>query len=524
MFRLPLLDHIASAFAVFCGQHGDVSRRARERDVSRQTLYRQAHTLARDADPDRPFPERDSLRRQVAELTTERDLLRRQLARACVFDDDRLAQFAATAQALGVSFSAAHALLAVGLGPAAPSVPTLGRLGRQAGRRASATLAVLDAFSGPKARQVAADEIFVGKKPVLMTVEQHSLCWLGGRLAPSRDGPEWHKEFERLPAAEQITRDGGQGMEKGLQLVNAQRRQAGLAEVADQEDHFHILHRGRRGLREVRAKAVRALRQAEQAQATLRRERRKGKVAGYGARVKAVAHWWQKAEAAFDRWSAHERAFERLRAGLRLFDPDGRLNTPERAEAEVQAALAQLDGPEWSRLRTRLVGEKAFTFLHRVREQWAALEVAEELRQAAVRSEGLRRQPEGLRGEGPSAGALRGVALACGLVLSLSGEAGAQALTLVRGVLSGAWRSSSLVEGLNSVLRMQQRRQKRLTQGLLDLKRLYGNAHVFVAGRRKKQSPYGRLGVVLPPGEWWPLLKLPPEQLRQQLSALNPAA
>ena len=84
--------------------------------------------------------------------------------------------------------------------------------------------------------------------------------------------------------------------------------------------------------------------------------------------------------------------------------------------------------------------------------------------------------------------------LAASLVLSLSGEAGERALQLVRGVLGSMWRSSSLVEGLNGVLRMQQRRQKRMTPGLLDLKRLYWNMHVFVAGRRKGKSPYERLG------------------------------
>src|ERR671933_764602 len=75
----------------------------------------------------------------------------------------------------------------------------------------------------PRARQVAADEIFAGRKPVLMTLEQHSLCWLGGRLAPSRGGDEWAKEFRQLPAAEQVTRDGGQGLERGLALANAER-------------------------------------------------------------------------------------------------------------------------------------------------------------------------------------------------------------------------------------------------------------------------------------------------------------
>jgi hypothetical protein len=154
----------------------------------------------------------------------------------------------------------------------------------------------------------------------------------------------------------------------------------------------------------------------------------------------------------------------------------------------------------------------------------AGVPAAEALVRAAVRVEGLGAQPEALAGEGPRARALRGVLLAAGLVLTLAGEAGKQARALVRGVLGGAWRASSLVEGLNSVLRMHQGRQKRLTQGLLDLKRLHWNLHEFRAGKRKKSSPYRRLGLVLPTGSWWDLLRRPPEQLRQELSALNPAA
>ena len=99
-----------------------------------------------------------------------------------------------------------------------------------------------------------------------------------------------------------------------------------------------------------------------------------------------------------------------------------------------------------------------------------------------------------------------------------------QALALVRGVLDRACRSSSLVEAVNSVVRMHQRRQKRLTQGLLDIQRLYWNTHAFRAGKRKGSSPYARMALVLPEGSWWALLKLTPEQLKEQLSALNPAA
>lgn len=522
MSSLPFLPALTSAHTVFSRQHGSVSRLARQRGVFRQTLYREAHAVRRALDPGRHAAALTALRQQVADLQAEVHSLRRQLQHAVCLDADKQAEFAATGQALGVSLTSARALLRVLLGMATPSVAKIGRWAQKAGQQARAALEVLDEHARSRARQVAADEIFVGRKLVLMTVDQPSLCWLGGRLADSRDGKEWAAEFGQLPNVEQVTRDGGKGLRHGLARVNKQRAHDGLPLVADQEDHFHLVQRLRRGLRGVRAKALAAYRKAEQVLARAQKDRRKGKLPE--GRWAYVASCWGQAERAFDRWSAQERAMERLRAGLRLFTPRGELNTPARAEAEVQAALAELTGPEWDRWKRRLIGPETFTFLARVQEQLAALPIPAELREAALRVEGLKREPEGLRGEGPSAGALRGVLLAFSLVLSLSGEAGTRALSLVREVLSGAWRSSSLVEGLNSVLRMQQGRQKRMTQGLLDLKRLCWNAHVFVAGKRKGKSPYERLGVRLPEGGWWQLLKKPPEQLRRELSALNQAA
>jgi hypothetical protein len=171
-----------------------------------------------------------------------------------------------------------------------------------------------------------------------------------------------------------------------------------------------------------------------------------------------------------------------------------------------------------------MLTSEAFTFLDRVQEQLAALPVSSELRQVAVRAEALRRWPEARRGDTPAAAAARGALLVAGVTLALAQDAGTQALALVRAVLDGAWRSSSLVEGVNSVLRMHQRRQKRLTQGLLDIQRLYWNMHAFRAGKRKGSSPYRGIGLVLPKGKWWELLKLTPEQLQRQLSALNPPA
>src|SRR5262249_29653840 len=162
-------------------------RLAGQRGVFRQTLYRQAHAVARALNPDRANAALADCHRRLAQAQAEQARLEQQLQQATVVDLDKQAQFASTAQALGVSLSAARALVAVLLGKAAPSVARLGRLAQQAGRRAGAALAVLDEYARPLAKQVAADEIFAGNKPVLMTIEQHSLCWLGGRRAANRE-------------------------------------------------------------------------------------------------------------------------------------------------------------------------------------------------------------------------------------------------------------------------------------------------------------------------------------------------
>ena len=149
------------------------------------------------------------------------------------------------------------------------------------------------------------------------------------------------------------------------------------------------------------------------------------------------------------------------------------------------------------------------------------LEHPAELRRAALRMEGARRRPEVMTGEGGAAATLRAMVLVASVVLSRAGAEGAAAVAAVRAVLAEVWRASSSVEGINSVLRMQQSRHRRLTQGLLDLKRLYWNSHEFRTGKRKGQSPYSRLGVVLPALSWWEILKLSPEALRLLLPPLG---
>jgi len=531
MLSLPPERRVANAAAVLEGPWGDVSRRAHDQGLSRQALYRDAQRLLQTLGQPHTEPRRDELHAQVEALRHHLQELQRQLHAAVVIDEDCLAHFAATAQAEGVSLPVARRLLAPLLarpladGPARPrrlpSVARLGRWSRQAARRAAALLPALDAVSRPRVEQAAADEIFFGPKPCLMVVAQESLCWVSGRLAERRDGPEWAKEFRALPNLRQTTQDGGSGLAKGLALVNAERRQAGRAAAELQDDHFHVLREGPRVLRRRQGEVARLLERAEAAQRKAARKRRR---TGDGRGQGAAGQAWRRAERALDAWSAEEKTWQEVQAALPLFTPQGTLNTRAAAAARLHELVPRLSGPAWSKVRRLLQRPQLLTFLDQAQAGLSSLPVAGELLAAALRVEGLRRQPQALRGETCQAAALRGVLLAAGLVLSLSGEAGTKALALVRGVLRRVWRASSLVECINSVARMQQGRHRKMTQGLLDLKRLYWNCRPFRTGHRQGKSPYELQGLRLPTAAWWELLKRTPDELRAQLSLASSAA
>jgi hypothetical protein len=509
---------LASASVVFFGPRGAVTVHALQRGVSRQRLYREAHAVVRDLDATTLQQRIAQLQQQGADLQARLNQLQAQLSQAVLFTTDLQAEFASTAQAEGVSLPVARRLLAVFLRQSTPSVAQLGRFSRQAGLRAGPLVAVLDQHARPRARQGAADEIFFGPKPVLMVVEPESQCWLSGRLADSRDGEQWAKELQPLPALEHLVRDGGKGLENGLARVNRQRRQEEQPLISDQLDHFHTLREGRRALRKTQAQAERAWSRAEQADKKVLRQERQGR-ARTGYQTQAVLSW-QKAEQAFQQWETAEGAFEQIRQALRPFTPQGELNSRQKAEQAVEALLPPLLGEQWDKFKRLLRRRETYSYLDRLEVQIQALPVSEEVREAAVRSEGLRQAPEQTQGAGPRAAALRGLLVVYSVLLATAGQAGQVAVAGVRQAVRCVGRASSCVEGLNSVVRMQQSRHRKMTQQLLDLKRLYWNLRKFRTGRRKGTSPYERLGVPLPAGlSWWQLLQLPPEELRTLLSA-----
>src|ERR687886_645661 len=115
-------QQIASAAAVLFGRYGDVTRLAHQRGCCRQALYRQTHDALDPLDGSAHRQQLEQLRQRLAQLQARCDQLEARLRQAAVMGPDQQARFAATAQALGVSLSAARALLVVLRGPRTPSV------------------------------------------------------------------------------------------------------------------------------------------------------------------------------------------------------------------------------------------------------------------------------------------------------------------------------------------------------------------------------------------------------------------
>jgi hypothetical protein len=154
-------QRIATAFAVLRGRYGDITAMAKDRDQSRQSLYREAEKVVEAVEGVTTEARIEGLRRELAEHRAEVQALQERLKHAVEITRDKPHEFTAVAQAEGVSLSVARRLLLVVAGSKpVPSVPTLGRATQGAGEQAGLLLQVLDEAARPLVEQAAADEIF----------------------------------------------------------------------------------------------------------------------------------------------------------------------------------------------------------------------------------------------------------------------------------------------------------------------------------------------------------------------------
>src|SRR5689334_8483005 len=106
-------QRISGAFAVLCGQYGAVTRLAKDREPSRQSLYGDARQVVEAVDGAADRARIDELERRLAEREAEVKDLEKRLGRAVEITTDKQYEFATVAQAEGVSLGVARRLLQV---------------------------------------------------------------------------------------------------------------------------------------------------------------------------------------------------------------------------------------------------------------------------------------------------------------------------------------------------------------------------------------------------------------------------
>ena len=373
-----------------------------------------------------------------------------------------------------------------------------------------------------------------------MAVEPVSLAVLCCAKTGDRTAAAWQTVLTPFTQLEYVNSDAGGGIAAGVRAVAAARTEAARTEAARTEaartetptatatapgtvvplyhglDVFHTGMEAQQVLRRYWRRAEAAFVKGEKADVALREARQHGRTTP--KLIGSASQYWRRAKKALHLAAQVEAAWQRIRAALAIFRSDGSLNDRARAEAEIATALDELPGAEWRKTRTFLKDPRTLTFLDLLHKRLAKAVPDERLRQACLRRWWLRRQGSKTTRaadtpHGPMLQLLDAVVRDGALTVREQ-----HAYQRVCAVLAATVRASSAVEGINSILRMQQCRHRRTSQGLLDLKRLYWNCRTLPTGRRRGRSPYAMLGVRLPSTDFWNLLKTPPQELKQRLS------
>jgi hypothetical protein len=284
--------------------------------------------------------------------------------------------------------------------------------------------------------------------------------------------------IEQWPSLAHVIADGGTGLENGVKLANERRRvqaqnrgvEPGPA-ITMGLDVFHSQREMERVLQRQWKQVERQLAKASEADAKVAQCKRRGRdvrgVSGSAGRA------WHKAERLFDETVQVEEAVRQIEAALVWFDTDGQLLSRGVAQQQLDKASEKLSGSQWSKVRRLLKDERSLSHLDRLEKQRAEGVAEPRLREALTRlwvlSERRKYAKEGEVGRWRSLGAIEQVL--CGRLCPQWQESYMQVDELLR----QAVRASSAVEGVNSVVRMHQGRHRHVSQGMLDLKRLYWN-------------------------------------------------
>jgi hypothetical protein len=354
---------------------------------------------------------------------------------------------------------------------------------------------------------VAADEIYLGRRPLLLMVGPLSLLISGLRLAHTCTAEAWEPLFGQREDLEAYGADGGAALAK----AGAQ------AAVPLHADMFHLLWPARTRLAQLErtyGPKRKALAKAEQAAEKARFQG--GKKAG-----RLASQRYRRAREATERvveeYCRLGDLLERVAGAFAYTTPEGKARTASEARATVAEALeAMRQTPEGRRLAKELgrVERSQAAFTH--------LEVVE------AGSRALR-----LEQVGPDREATLGKLVAetvawrrvdkdpvAVLEAASNGSLADEVELAVIRLVDRAIRSSSSVECVNSRVRLVQVARKRLGEDFICLLAVHHNLKSFGRGSvREGKSPAELAGIELPTWDWIELLKLTAAELAQAASA-----
>src|SRR5256884_2723902 len=360
MLTLPVEEWIGNAAAVVSGAWGAVTRRAQHSGYSRTAIYQHAERVVQAVASEQASGiSYEDLWAEHGRLKAEKEALWQAWSEAEDLSEAKQRELASAGSAMGLSLTQRVVLLAIVLpSRMVPSRATVGRWVQQSAQQSRGILEVLDRACQRWVLVWCLDEIFFHREPILMGVEPLSLAWLAAQRGPDRRGESWCKVIEAWPNLEHVIADGGQGLERGVKLANATRRQAQEPEAEKPEaeppapitmglEVFHTERELERVLQRLWNRVERQSEAAGEGDSKLEPAKRRGQaprgVAGHAGRA------WRKAERLFDEAGDAQEAVGEMTEGLRWGESSGHLYGRERGQAQLCEARRKLHGESWGK-------------------------------------------------------------------------------------------------------------------------------------------------------------------------------
>ena len=388
----------------------------------------------------------------------------------------------------------------------------------EAGRRAGEILKAIDHSVMGEVVQ-ARDEIFVGRDPILLMVDPHSLVITGLYAAADRDAETWGCVLlftqDRGVQIKGLAEDGCIPYGKSCKLAKLY--------AAIQKDVWHSLTDVRKVIHDIEREAYRKLEEAEKLEKQLRKQwdeavfanwvERNAQFEDLLAQIKALTFWlgclWEAAELvdwrngeirnrAINQWLADETI-----KGIKQLSHPRIKKLAERLENQLPEMLTFLDE----------IAQPLVDWQAQVEKHFQDYSCTNCFQSSVAR---LWRLEHALRNGHKQ---FHKAALEAGQWLAAWIEDDAQLKPLAEKLiylLERTVRTSSAAETINSVLRPYLDRRRECTdlvsrQLFLNLFALWFNLHKFDRGPRKDKSPYELAGIDLGTDDWLTLLGYPPD-------------